>query len=144
MSQKIPQVRKLMFNDEQIGMGFNSDTGAAVGTALDFDPPTRESGQEGPAAVTIVTTHEALMEALDMSAELKGHYAFSSADMKVDFTKKTQYNSISTFVVASFVLENQITRGTNFRITPGGKGSSGQPSDRGVPNGFRRLLCAGH
>jgi hypothetical protein len=31
----IPQVRRLIFGDEEIGMGFNSQTGLAVGTALE-------------------------------------------------------------------------------------------------------------
>jgi hypothetical protein len=31
---RVPQIRRIIFNDEEIGMGFNSDSGLAVGTAL--------------------------------------------------------------------------------------------------------------
>ena len=72
MAKKIPQVRVLLFNGEGIGMGFNSDSGLAVGTALDFDPPATEPGQEAQASAQIVTTHDSMMEALGVSAEAKG------------------------------------------------------------------------
>jgi hypothetical protein len=29
------QIRRIMFDDEQVGMGFNSESGLAVGTALE-------------------------------------------------------------------------------------------------------------
>ena len=118
MPQKIDQVRVLLFNSEDIGMGFNSDTGLAVGTALDFDAPTREPGQEGEASADIVTTQDSLMESLNISADVQGHYAFSSASLKVNFSRNTSFNSVSSFVVAKMVVNNQITRGSNFRIKP--------------------------
>lgn len=31
----VAQVRRITFNDEEIGMGFNSESGLAVGTALE-------------------------------------------------------------------------------------------------------------
>jgi len=114
----IDQVRVLLFNAEDIGMGFNSDTGLAIGTALDFDEPTRQPGQEGQATADIVTTHDSLMESLNISSELQGHYTFSSASLKVNFSKNTSFNSVSSFVVAKMVVNNQITRGRNFRVKP--------------------------
>jgi hypothetical protein len=112
----IPQVRWLAYNGEDIGMGFNSDTGAAVGTALDFDLSTAPVSAEAQSAAEIVTTHEAVMESLGMSAEAKGRYGFSSVSMKVEFSKKTAFNSTSSFVVAKMVINNQVIRGHNFRI----------------------------
>lgn len=35
MPVPIQQIRRIEFNDEEIGMGFNSDTGLAVGTGLE-------------------------------------------------------------------------------------------------------------
>lgn len=113
---RVPQVRTLLFNNEEIGMGFNSDTGLAVGTALDFDVPTKEPGQEAHATAEFVTSHEALMESLNVSSQAQGRYGFSSGSAKVKFSKNTSYNSVSTFVVAKMVINNQITRGRNFRI----------------------------
>ncbi len=118
MARKIPQVRVLLFNGEDIGMGFNSDSGLAVGTALDFDPPTAEPGQEAQASAHIVTTHDSMMESLGVSAEAKGHYGFSSASLKVDFSKKTSFNSVSSFVVAKMIINNQVRRARNLRIKP--------------------------
>ena len=96
---RVPQVRTLIFNTEEIGMGFNSDTGLAVGTALDFDVPTKEPGQEAHATAEFVTSHEALMESLNVSSQAQGRYGFSSGSAKVKFSKNTSYNSVSTFVL---------------------------------------------
>lgn len=116
MSTKLPQVRVLAYNGEDIGMGFNSDSGLAIGTALDFDEPMRQAGQEAQATAEIITTHDSLMESLGVSAEAKGRYGFASASLKVDFSKNTSYNSVSTFVVAKMVVNNQVLRGRNFHL----------------------------
>ncbi len=114
----VAQVRRLNYGGEDIGMGFNSDTGLGIGVALDFTLPPGELSQETEADVTIVTSHEELMSSLHMSAEVEGRYAFSTAGGKVDFAKKTQYNSTSTFVVARMVITNTVKRGRDFRIKP--------------------------
>lgn len=114
----VAQVRKLNYNGEDIGMGFNSDTGLAIGTCLEFTPPTGTLSQEAESEVTIITSHEDLMSKLHMAAELEGHYAFSSAGGKVDFSTSTQYNSSSTFVVAKMVLANTVNRGKDFKLKP--------------------------
>src|ERR1700758_658201 len=116
MAGNISQVRRLVYNDEEIGMGFNSDSGLAVGTALDFTPPAGEVSQESQGDVLIITSHEELMDSLNISAQLQGRYAFASAGMKMDFVKSTQFNSSSTFVVAKALLGNTIQRGHNFRL----------------------------
>ena len=114
----VAQVRRLNYGGEDIGMGFNSDTGLGIGVALDFTLPPPEISQEVEADVTIVTSHEELMSSLHMSMEVEGRYAFSTAGGKVDFAKKTQYNSTSTFVVARMVITNTVKRGRDFRIKP--------------------------
>jgi hypothetical protein len=43
----IPQVRRLIFGDEEIGMGFNSQSGLVVGTALE-DFVIKEYGPAAP------------------------------------------------------------------------------------------------
>ncbi len=114
----IAQVRRLNYNGEDIGMGFNSDTGLAVGTALDFAPPAGERSQQAEGGITIITSHEQLMESLHMSAELEGRYAFSTGGAKVDYSKNSSYNSSSTFVLAKLVITNDVSRGKDFRLKP--------------------------
>ena len=116
MPTQIEQVRRIAFDQQELGMGFNSDTGQVVGTALDFDAPTPQGAQEASSSASIVTTQEAVMESLNMSFEAEGRYALSSASLKAEFSRNTKYNSVSTFVVARMVVQNQIARGRNFRV----------------------------
>jgi hypothetical protein len=118
MPQQIEQIRRIAFDQQELGMGFNSDTGQVVGTALDFDAPTPQGAQEASSSASIVTTHDAVMNALNMSFEAEGRYALSSASLKAEFSRSTTYNSVSTFVVARMVVQNQIARGRNFRVKP--------------------------
>lgn len=118
MPNRVTQVRRLNYNGEDIGMGFNSDTGLGVGTALDFAAPTGDLAQEAQAEISIVTSHEQLMNSLHMSAQLEGRYAFASGGAKADFATKTDYNSSSTFVVAKMVITNTVQRGRDFKLKP--------------------------
>jgi len=117
---RVPQVRRIIFNDEEIGMGFNSESGLAVGTALhEFtiqENPTA-SGQEVTASITIVNSHEELQETLGMSFEAQGRYGFFSASAKAKFSEKTNFNSTSTFLIANVVVKNPLRRGKNFKVT---------------------------
>lgn len=116
----IPQVRRVTFNDEEIGMGFDSATGFAVGSALqDFtiqENPVA-AGQEVSASITIVNSHEELQERIGMSFEAQGRYGIYSGSAKARFSEQTNYNSTSTFLVASVVVENPLRRGKGFRVT---------------------------
>lgn len=118
---RVPQVRRLIFNDEEIGMGFNSESGLAVGTALEQfsvqENPTA-SGQEVAASIRIINSHEELQQSLGMSFEAQGRYGFFSASAKASFSEKTNFNSTSTFLLASVVVSNALRRGKNFRVTP--------------------------
>jgi hypothetical protein len=44
---RVPQVRRILFNDEEIGMGFNSESGLAVGTALEGFAVHEDSAASG-------------------------------------------------------------------------------------------------
>jgi hypothetical protein len=121
MPVQIPQVRRILFNDERVGMGFNSESGLAIGTALEnftveVDP--NAPGQEVDASITIVNTHEELMDSLGMSFEAHGRYGLFSGSIKARFSERSNYNSTSTFLVARCVVENPFTRGANFEVKP--------------------------
>lgn len=93
---RIPQVRRIEFNDEEIGMGFNSESGLAVGTALEgftIEENPAASGMEVLASITIINSHEELMKNLGMSFEAQGRYGFFSASAKAQFSESTNYNS---------------------------------------------------
>ncbi|PQP55048.1 hypothetical protein C6A88_00660, partial [Mycolicibacterium austroafricanum] len=84
----VAQIRRLAFNDEEIGMGFNSRTGLAVGSALEgfsvgADPSA--PGAEVSSAISIVSTHEELQESLGMSFDAQGRYGLVSGSAKAAF-----------------------------------------------------------
>ncbi|MCE2752346.1 MAG: hypothetical protein LW720_10700 [Pirellula sp.] len=117
---EVAQVRRLAFNDEEIGMGFNSKTGLAVGSPLkgfSWDENSAATGAEVVSAISIVSTYEELQETLGMSFEAQGRYGIVSGSAKAAFSEKTNYNSMSTFVVASVVVRNPLRRGKNFEVT---------------------------
>ena len=115
------QVRRITFNDEEIGMGFNSESGLAVGTALENftvqEEPTAP-GQEVSAAIKIINSHEELMDSLDLSFEAQGRYGFYSASAKAAFAESSHYNSTSTFLVARCIVQNPFRRGRNWSVRP--------------------------
>ena len=82
---KIDQVRQTHFNDEEIGMGFNSESGLAIGSALEGFAVREDAaapGQKVSSSITIVTSHEELMSTLDMSFAAQGRYGFYSGSAK--------------------------------------------------------------
>lgn len=114
------QIRRVTFNDEEIGMGFNTKTGFAVGTALhsfEVSVNPHASGAEVLASISIVNTHEELMEMLGLSFEAQGRYAFFSGGAKTGFAEASSYNSRSTFIVARCIVSNPLTRGRNFQLS---------------------------
>ncbi|MEZ0448500.1 hypothetical protein [Cellulomonas sp. ICMP 17802] len=101
-------------------MGYNSGSGLAVGTALeDFDVEVNEyaAAQKVFASISIVNSHEELLDALGMSFEAQGRYGFFQASAKADFSESTQFNSTSTFIVAKCIVRNPFLRGTNFKVS---------------------------
>lgn len=120
MMPQVPQIRRIIFNDEEIGMGFNSESGLAVGTPLDgftIAENPAAPGAEVTASISIVNTHEELQENLGMSFEAQGRYGFASASTKAKFSESTKFNSTSTFLVARCLVENVMRRGKDFKVT---------------------------
>jgi hypothetical protein len=114
---RVPQVREILFNDEEIGMGFNSESGLAVGTALEgFTVPEPVLGQVVSSSITIINSHEELMSKMNMSFAAQGRYGFFSGSAKAEFSDSTNFNSTSTFVHARCVVRNPIKRGRGFRV----------------------------
>ncbi|PEP31644.1 hypothetical protein CN575_21330 [Bacillus wiedmannii] len=113
------QIRRIEFNDERIGMGYNSETGQAIGTALEGFTVTADPvapGQAAQSSITIVNSHEELMKNLGMSFEGQGRYGLASASAKVQFSESSSYNSTSTFLVARCIVKNPFMRGENFQV----------------------------
>lgn len=120
MPIQIQQVRRIEFNDEEIGMGFNSESGLTIGSALEGF--TVEENLVAPGAgvfatISIVNSHEELMTSLGISANAEGRYGFFSGSFKSKFSESTNYNSTSTFLVARCLVKNSLKRGMNFRVS---------------------------
>jgi len=100
-------------------MGFNSESGLAVGTALEgfsFQGNPAAPGQEVPASISIVNSHEELIDSLMMSFNAQGRYGLISGSLKAQFAESTNYNSTSTFLVARCIVRNTLKRGKNFSV----------------------------
>ncbi|MGZ3097355.1 hypothetical protein [Streptomyces sp. H72] len=100
-------------------MGFNSESGLAVGTALQnftIQENPAAPGQEVTASIVIVNSHEELMESMSMSFEAHGRYGFVSGSAKARFAESSSFNSTSTFLVARCIVENPLRRGKGFQV----------------------------
>jgi hypothetical protein len=119
---KVAQVRFLPFTESEpeIGMGFNSDTGVFLGTALNFPPPTEDpvdDGQVGVAEAIKIDSQEEIMESIGASFSGDGRYGLITASAKMDFARSSSFNSTSTFVLARSRVSNAIRRGHQFQVT---------------------------
>lgn len=113
----VPQVRMLAFNNEEIGMGFNSTTGLAVGTCLEgFQIEDGGLGQEVVSSIDFVESHDQLMTTIGFSFEAQGRYGFFSGGAKAAFSETTNFNSVSTFLVVRVIVKNPLRRGKGFRV----------------------------
>lgn len=102
-------------------MGFNSQSGKAIGTALDVGEITENKvvpGAQVQAQITMVNSHEEIMEKMGMSFEAQGRYGAFTASLKSNFAESSSYNSTSTFLVARCIVTNSFVRGRKFRVTP--------------------------
>jgi hypothetical protein len=150
---KVPQVRRLMYNDERIGMGFSSGSGLAVGTPFVNDDIVVEEdpnapGQEVFSTIVIINTHEELMKSIGMSLDAQGRYGFFSGALKAQFTESTSYNSTSTFLSAKVIVQNPFTRGREFNLSEVANGLLEPPAQeevftRAFGDGFVRGLQTG-
>ncbi|MDA2549553.1 PASTA domain-containing protein [Bacillus cereus] len=117
----MPQIFFKEFNNEEIGMGFNSQSGIVVGTALDVGEITENKvtpGMQVHSEITIVNSHEELMDKLGMSFEAQGRYSAFSSSFKAEFSESSSYNSTSTFLIARCIVTNSFIRGRNLRVKP--------------------------
>ncbi|WP_242273190.1 PASTA domain-containing protein [Bacillus cereus group sp. BfR-BA-01538] len=117
----MPQIYFKEFNNEEIGMGFNSLSGVVVGTALDIGEITENKvtpGMQVHSEITIVNSHEELMDKLGMSFEAQGRYSAFSSSFKAEFSESSSYNSTSTFLIARCIVTNSFIRGRNFHVKP--------------------------
>ncbi|OUB50101.1 PASTA domain-containing protein [Bacillus thuringiensis] len=117
----MPQIYFKEFNNEEIGMGFNSQSGIVVGTALDIGEITENKvtpGMQVHSEITIVNSHEELMDKLGMSFEAQGRYSAFSSSFKAEFSESSSYNTTSTFLIARCIVTNSFIRGRNFRVKP--------------------------
>ncbi|TXR64525.1 PASTA domain-containing protein [Bacillus sp. AR18-7] len=117
----MPQIYVKEFNNEEIGMGFSSQSGKVVGTALDIGEITENkysTGAQVLSEITIVNSHEDFMNKLGMSFEAQGRYSAFSSSLKAEFSEQSSYNSTSTFLIARCIVRNSFIRGRNFRVKP--------------------------
>jgi hypothetical protein len=115
----VAQVRRIQFNDEEIGMGFNSESGLAIGSALEGFAVREDAsapGQSVRSSITIVNSHEELMSTLDMSFAAQGRYGFYSGSAKTKFSDSSNYNSTATCLVARCIVQNPLKRGRDYRV----------------------------
>lgn len=115
----LDQIRVLPFNNEEIGMGFNTESIEAVGTA--FEPVQTFENIDAPgdsvgSQVTFVTTHEELMDKLGFSFEGGGRYGFFSGGLKTKYTEQTNFNTTSTFLLAQVNVDSGMKRGRGFTV----------------------------
>jgi hypothetical protein len=100
--------------EPEIGMGFNTRTGEFVGTAITFQDMTASAvnpGQHGGGTALIINTHDELVDRIDAGASASARYGTASGSLKLQFSSETQYNSTSTFILATSVVDNTLTRG---------------------------------
>lgn len=118
------QIHRVPFKDQSIGQGFNTLTGEALGFpfAEPGTTPVGGDGQIGQVSVRIITTHEEMMDSLNLSVSESAHYGLFSEDGKFKLAQSSSFNSTSTFIVASQVIQNPALRGTAFNLVPQANG----------------------
>jgi hypothetical protein len=115
------QVIRVPFDDQQIGQGFNFDSGENVGTALAVASVAVDPVVDGSIVRTSfssVTTQESLMEALGISASADARYGLFAADAKINFAQSHAINSFSSFVAGRCEVQNATRHGRGFSLTP--------------------------
>ena len=78
-------------------------------------------GQVALSTITLINSHEELMDRIGMSLEAQGRYGFFSASVKAEFTESSTYNSTSTFLVAKVIVQNPFKRGVDFSLKQSAK-----------------------
>jgi hypothetical protein len=116
----MPQVIVMPFNGQEIGQGYNSDTGESIGTALTTTNVNEDKvvdGQEVTTTIEIVTSQESLMESLGIAASADARYGLFSGGGKFDFAQKHAVNSFLSFIAGRCVVRNAVRHGHGFKLT---------------------------
>lgn len=106
----------------EIGMGFDSRTGVFPGTAVTMSDPHYDrtpAGRTGTASAEIITDHQRVQESLDMGAGLSARYGLASGSLKARFSQQTGFQTQSTFVMASLVVQDAVEHGHDFAVPEG-------------------------
>lgn len=114
------QIITIPFDGQQIGQGFNRETGESIGTALSVTDISEDKVADGQTVFTsfqVVTDQDSLKESLGISAELDARYLLFSADAKVRFTESHAVNSYSSFVAGRSLVMNARRHGHGFHLT---------------------------
>lgn len=91
----------------EIGSGFNTLTGEVRGTSVVGEiGMATASGQVVTADAMVVESQEQMMESLNISVEVSGHYGLFSADGRFGLAQQSSFTSQSVYVVAKCVVEN--------------------------------------
>src|SRR6266446_5593734 len=115
------QVIIIPFNGQEIGQGFNSETGESIGTGLsvaNIGEDKVADGQEASTFFQIITDQDSLKEALGISAQVDARYMLFSVDAKVSFMESHAVNSYSSFVAGRCLVKNAQRHGHSFQLTP--------------------------
>lgn len=115
------QVITMPFNNQEIGQGFNRETGESIGTCLSVTNISEDPFADGQTVSThfqTVTDQDSLRQSLGISAELDARYMLFSADAKVSFTESNAVNSYSSFVAGRCLVRNSQRHGHGFQLTP--------------------------
>jgi 2-keto-3-deoxy-L-rhamnonate aldolase RhmA len=113
------QVINIPFSGQQIGQGYNSQTGESVGTALDLDSvfeDTAADAQTGSTSFELVETQDSLLESLRVTASVDGRVGLFSGGAKMSFSEDHAVNSHSTYVAGRSFIQNAIRHGKGFRL----------------------------
>lgn len=117
MDQLIPYNNTL-----ELGKGFNSVKGKALGTIFQPDFELYDSigahGQEVQFSMKRIEEAEQLYEELGISVDVSGRYGLFSGDNKFKFASSSNFNSYSLFYLLSVKVTNAVKRIKKYHFVP--------------------------
>ena len=133
------QIIHVPFNDQQIGQGFNFDSRENVGTCLTVGSESEDPLADGQSVHTsfhTVSTQQALMESLGLSASVDVRYGLFSGDAKINFAQSNAVNSFSSFVAGRCEVQNATRHGHDFALTPNAQALITAGNQKGFKKAF--------
>ncbi len=102
-----------------LGRGVNPLTGECIGKALKvLSKETAVSGGDAIYDVQITESYDSLMQSIGLSIEASGRYGLFSSEGKFGLSEKSNFNSQSTFVVASCRVLNAFEMIDEYEVRP--------------------------